>query len=88
MILEGHTKSITCIKELPDGRIISGSNDRTLKIWNLKNSDSVIRCEMTLNDDAMIKCMKILPGGQIITGSGFNIFDDDGPNDGSLKLWS
>jgi WD40 repeat protein len=39
---EGHARAISCVAILPDGRIVSGSNDRTLKIWNLQTG----KCDM------------------------------------------
>ena len=32
--LTGHTDDVNCVAELSDGRIISGSRDQTLKIWD------------------------------------------------------
>jgi WD40 repeat protein len=29
----GHTDWIRCVAILPDGRIVSGSDDQTIKIW-------------------------------------------------------
>lgn len=34
-VLTGHTKKITQIIQLPDGRIASASKDRTIRLWNL-----------------------------------------------------
>jgi WD40 repeat protein len=91
MILKGHIDRILCMAELPDGRIISGSNDHTIKIWNLKTSDSTKRCEMTLSDNTSINCIKILSSGQIVSGSGNNSGgypDRNNFDDGTLKIWS
>lgn len=32
--LKGHIGAITCINQLPNNRIITGSTDRTLRMWN------------------------------------------------------
>ena len=34
--LIGHTRGVSCIIQLSDGNIVSGSNDYTLKIWYVK----------------------------------------------------
>ena len=34
MVLEGYTDAVTCFEVLTDGRIVSGSCDRTVRIWN------------------------------------------------------
>ena len=31
--LRGHTRAAFCLAVLPDGRIVSGSMDRTLRFW-------------------------------------------------------
>ena len=35
MNLEGHTSCVRCVTELTDGRVVSGSWDKTIKIWNI-----------------------------------------------------
>ena len=32
-ILMGHTDYVRCLMYLPDGRILSGSDDKTMRIW-------------------------------------------------------
>ena len=44
MILEGHDGGITCTTELSDGRVLSGSYDKTLKVWDPQYG----RCLVTL----------------------------------------
>ena len=73
--LEGHIDEVNCISVLPDGRIISGSYDKTLKIWN----PSTGNCDHTFigHTDA-VRCIAILPNGRIISGS----------SDKTLKIWN
>ena len=33
-VLSGHDNSVTCLQALPDGRIVSGSRDGTIRIWD------------------------------------------------------
>lgn len=40
-ILAGHTKPINGIEELSDGKILSWSDDRTIRIWNLSESVTI-----------------------------------------------
>ena len=42
MTLEGHTKEISCLAIFPDNRIVSGSDDNTLIIWNLFTQDKIV----------------------------------------------
>ena len=44
MTLEGHSKCIYCLLQLADGRVVSYSEDNTLKVWNVHTGV----CEMTL----------------------------------------
>jgi WD40 repeat protein len=34
LVLEGHADFINSIAVMPDGRIVSGSSDRTIRVWN------------------------------------------------------
>ena len=34
-VLEGHTHWVTCVSVLPDGRVVSGSDDKTLRVWDI-----------------------------------------------------
>ena len=45
--LKGHTDSIFSLLLLPDGRLVSGSSDKTIKVWNLKGKAGK-QCEATL----------------------------------------
>lgn len=72
--LEGHSDQITCISILPDGRIVSGSYDASLIIWDPNSG----RCLQKLKGHSQrITCLSVLPNGQIISGS----------LDGSLRIW-
>lgn len=39
---QGHSAPITSLAVLPDGRIVSGSFDKTIRIWDLKTGSSTI----------------------------------------------
>ena len=30
---EGHTQAVVCVAAVPDGRVITGSWDKTIKVW-------------------------------------------------------
>ena len=42
--MEGHSNSVSCLAQLSDGRVVSGSCDNTLKVWNV----ATVVCEQTL----------------------------------------
>lgn len=37
-LLEGHTSYVTCLATLPHNRLVSGSNDHTLRVWDAEVS--------------------------------------------------
>ena len=96
MTLSDHTALISSIKELPDGRVVSGSDDHTLKIWNLMITDELKsepnkRCEMTLKDTTNVLSIAVLPDGKIVSGTGDNWGGSMGktmPDNGALSIWS
>lgn len=81
IILDGHKLWIKCCAELQDNstdsftkRLVSGSVDNTLKIWNLQTG----KCELTLEGHTSgIYCCTVLTDGRIISGS----------DDGTLRIW-
>lgn len=74
-ILQGHSHYIACIAVLPDDRIVSGSYDHTIKIWNPNTGE----CEMTLfGHSSYVYCLTVLPNGRVVSGSW----------DTTLKIWN
>ena len=64
-----------CVSVLPDGKVISGSSDRSLKVWDHVSGE----CQHTLTGHTgAIMCVSVLPGGKVISGS----------LDNSLKVWT
>jgi WD40 repeat protein len=72
---ECHIRTILCIAVLPDGRIVSGASDKTLKIWNLQTGN----CDITFRGhDHMVLCVAVLSDGRIVSGA----------DNSTLLLWS
>jgi WD40 repeat protein len=73
-ILEGHMSWINCIECLPNGNIISGSNDGTMKIWNLEDGSLIKtltrKTSKISNKSQSIYCLKVLDDQRIACGSG------------------
>lgn len=55
MTLTGHTHSVLCFTELPNQRLVSGSEDHTIRIWNLSSGV----CERVILEHA--RNIEILP---------------------------
>jgi WD40 repeat protein len=71
--LEGHTVSVSCSVTLPDGHIVSGSMDNTLRVWD--GATGV--CERVLEGHtSRVSCLAV-SGGRVVSGS----------DDKSLRVW-
>ena len=70
----GHSSIITCMLVLSDGRVVSGSDDRSLRVWDPWTG----QCLQVMEDHhSRVNCMALLPNGYIISGS----------SDHSLRVW-
>ena len=47
--LEGHTNTVKSILALPNNRLASGSDDKTIIIWNLESGDPIHKLEGHVN---------------------------------------
>lgn len=76
LTLKGHTNRVWCVAQSLDGsRVLSGSSDKTLRLWDMKSS-SCIR-EIKGHKD-IVTCVALSPDGtKALSGS----------NDKSLRLW-
>jgi hypothetical protein len=74
--LEGHTDWVRAIAVLPDGkRAVSGSNDRTLKLWDMESGELIQTLE---GHTGWVNAIAVIPDGKrAVSGS----------DDGTLKLW-
>lgn len=74
----GHTQGITCV-QFDDDRIVSGSSDTTIRIWDLRGSNDVGNLgTMALNGhSSTVRCLDL--NGNILAS---------GSNDFSIKIWN
>ena len=63
--LKGHTDVVLCCCALPDGRIVSGGEDKTCIVWGLDGSIEHI-CEGHADG---VFCLAVCPDGQFVSGS-------------------
>ena len=67
-VLSGHSDWVYCLQFLPDGRIVSGSVDKTLRIWTRDNAGTWQNEVLSGHSDS-VYCLQFLPDGRIVSGS-------------------
>jgi WD40 repeat protein len=74
--LEGHTDFVNAVAVTPDGqRAVSGSDDRTLKVWNLASGQLLRSLE---GHTSRVNAVALTPDGQqVVSGS----------DDHTVKVW-
>ncbi len=71
--LIGHTGAIRCLTQLSDGTLASGSDDTTVTLWDIYNSERKVFKGHT----DRVNCILQLNNGYIASGS----------NDGTIRFW-
>jgi len=75
MTMIGHNGSVYSVIALPDGRLVSCSDDKTLRIWNATTGD----CETVLaGHDGVVNSVIALPDGRLVSCS----------SDKTLRIWN
>jgi len=79
LTISGHTSWVRHMAMLPDGRIVSASDDKTLKIWNIDTHNEKLKsCDLTLTGHTYyIFGVVVLSDGRIVSCS----------HDHTIKIW-
>ncbi len=78
---KGHSSAVNCVAVLPNGNVISGSTDGTLKVWDIHSRTLLSSFGASLKTlrghMGSVYCVAVLPNGNAISGS----------EDETLKVW-
>jgi WD40 repeat protein len=72
--MTGHTNTVWSVAVLPDGRVVSGSMDNSIKLWDLLLGSCVLTLTGHTNS---VLSVAVLPDGRVVSGS----------DDKSIKVW-
>jgi WD40 repeat protein len=75
VILTGHSASVVCLADLQNDRCASGSEDRSIKIWNILTNDCL---QTFMNDTGIVTSLVVLSDELIASGS----------DDKNIKIWN
>jgi len=67
LVLKGHRNDITCVVQLEDGRVASGSFDKTVRIWNVVGGDGCVSTLVGHEDE--VNSVTQLLDGRLVSGS-------------------
>lgn len=70
----GHTNFVYCLQALPTGELASGSNDQTIKIWNLETERYI---KTLRGHKSAVFCLQVTNNGILVSGS----------QDQTIKCW-
>ena len=77
--LAGHTRGVNCVAAAPDGRVLTGSYEHTVKVWRDGACERTIQATRASSRWRIVMAVAVLPGGaRFVSGS----------QDGTAKLWT
>ena len=65
---------VYALAALPDGRLVSGSDDKTIRLWDLKTVAEAARLR---GHGGPVNALTVLPDGRVVSGS----------DDKTIRLW-
>lgn len=79
--LSGHTRDVRCVAFTPDGRLVSGSSDRTVRVWDLSTGD----CRSIIHAKFVVYAVAVSPDGRTLAFAGR--YRHAGSRSNSVYFW-
>ena len=79
IVLSGHDDGVCSVAVSPNGRIVSGSRDRTVRVWNPRvAADQPGHMVVLRGHGGWVTSVAVSPDGRIVSGS----------SDGTIRVWN
>jgi WD40 repeat protein len=75
--LWGHTSVVTSLVSLNDGRLVSGSMDSALNVWNTTNGGAFVKRILTNDQNVAVNVLQLLSDLTLVVGL----------DDGQIQVW-
>jgi WD40 repeat protein len=82
--LQGHSDWVTALCVLSDGRLASGSGDKTIRLWDV-NTGAELACLEGHSHSVDTLCL--LPDGRLASSSADKFIHPSGSGDNTIRLW-
>jgi WD40 repeat protein len=64
--LSGHKNDVRAVAFTPDGRLVSGGSDRTVRVWNVASG----KCQTTIKAASVVYAVAVSPDGKTLAYAG------------------
>lgn len=84
--LTGHTNTVYCLLSLPGGLLLSGSKDKTIKVWDVSNAHRNMPIKTLTGHAGSVVCLQHMPRMENSNTNGNIVVSSSG--DSTIKLWN